>query len=80
MNTPRNTEKETLSVLCEIRDEIKTMNAHIQWLKDKAVQTTEAEEAATIKTAELKNKKSTKDLLAIVIIAVGIGIWFLLAK
>ncbi len=76
-------DKEALKVLSEIRDEMKEMNAQIKWLKNKATEAMENEsnlEQSHVKIAELENKKSKKDLLAILVIAGGFGVWFILEK
>ena len=76
-------DKESLKVLSEIRDEMKEMNAQIKWLKSKATEAIDSEENSEyspLKVAELENKKSKKDLLAILVIAAGFGVWFLLEK
>jgi hypothetical protein len=76
-------DKESLKVLSEIRDEMKEMNAQIKWLKSKATEAMDNEENSEyspLKVAELENKKSKKDLQAILVLAAGFGVWFLLEK
>lgn len=76
-------DNESVKILSEIRDEIKTMNSQIKWLTDKAnaaMLEDENREKDLLKAAELENNKSKKDLLTVVIMLIGLTVWFALEK
>ncbi len=76
-------DNESVKILSEIRDEIKTMNSQIKWLTDKANEAMledENREKDLLKAAELENNKSKKDLLTVVIMLIGVTVWFALEK
>ncbi|WP_162048033.1 hypothetical protein [Vibrio taketomensis] len=76
-------DNESVKILSEIRDEIKTMNSQIKWLTDKANEAMledENREKDLLKAAELENNKSKKDLLTVVIMLIGLTVWFALEK